>query len=342
MNNFKKITAAALAISFSFLGASVVGESNVSFASENKVAPKVNLDIEPSNAPYQESVVTLNQNDATRQAVLNQLREVRSKAWDENLEIQWGYDSRKVRDIYYEWNEEDSNDKEGYVNAYSYSLGLEQLALQRAYELSLTGSSQERPDGSRYEMLNYKGLTLVGSHYWIYNDYEDDISPELLFDTLLYNKDIEGGNGYEKFKKSNGSYAYEATETTHSAFDMLRYGPAMGVGYGQVKNPETGKNFAVIAFDLDPFYYDEPKKVDYVGDYTMSFGNPNFKKPSKESLDRLEASVKKAKQTIAGAEVLTKSMPNFAEKNSSALNRLIENQRIIISKAEAILRANGR
>ena len=57
MKNFKKVTAAALAISFTFLGAGVVGESNVSFASENKTAPKVNLDIQPSNVPYQESVV---------------------------------------------------------------------------------------------------------------------------------------------------------------------------------------------------------------------------------------------------------------------------------------------
>ena len=33
MKNFKKVTAAALAISFSFLGASVVNTNNVSFAS---------------------------------------------------------------------------------------------------------------------------------------------------------------------------------------------------------------------------------------------------------------------------------------------------------------------
>lgn len=339
MNNFKKITAAALAISFSFLGASVIGESNVSFASENKTAPKVNLDIQPSNVPYQESVVTLNQNDATRQAVLNQLRDVRSKAWDDNLSLQWDDDgsTKKIRDIYNDFTG-DYNNKEGYVNAYGYSLELERLALQRAYELSLTGSSQERPDGTSFETLNYKGLNL-GLHSWVYDDYENDISPEKLFDTLLYNKDVEGGNGYKRFIEANGSY-----ETTGSVYNMLMFHPTfMGVGYGQVKNPETGKNFGVIAYDLDPFFFaNGPKKVDYVGDYTMSFGNPNFKKSSKESLDRLEASVKKAKQTIAGAEVLTKAMPNFAEKNSRALNNLIENQRIIISKAEAILRANGR
>lgn len=338
MKKFKKVTAAALAISFSFLGTSVIGESNVSFASENKTAPKVNLDIQPSNVPYQESVVTLNQNDATRQAVLNQLREVRSKAWDENLKLQWDDDgsTRKIRDIYNEFTG-NSNDKEGYVNAYGYSLELERLALQRAYELSLTGASQERPDGTRYETLNYKGLNL-GLHSWVYDDYENDISPEILFDTILY-KDIEGGNGYKRFIETNGSY-----ETTGSVYDMLMFHPTfMGVGYGQVKNPETGKNFAVIAYDLDPFFFDNgPKKVDYVGDYTMSFGNPNFKKASKETLDKLENSVKEAKRTIAGAEILTNSMPNFGEKYGYELGRLIENQKKIISKAEAFLRANGR
>lgn len=338
MNNFKKITAAAIAISFSFLGTSVVGESNVSFASENKNAPKVNLDIQPSSAPYQESVVKLNQNDATRQAVLNQLRDVRSKAWDENLKLQWGDDgnTKKIRDIYNEFTG-DSNDKEGYVNAYGYSLELERLALQRAYELSLTGDSQERPDGTSYETLNYKGLNL-GLHSWVYDEYENDISPEILFDTILY-KDIEGGNGYKRFIETNGSY-----ETTGSVYDMLMFQPTfMGVGYGQVKNPETGKNFAVIAYDLDPFFFvNGPKKVDYVGDYTMSFGNPNFKQFSKERLDKLEKSVKNAKETIEGAKILMQKMPKFAKEHGNELNKLIEKQNKIIDKAEAILRANGR
>lgn len=336
MNNFKKITAAALAISFSFLGAGVVGESNVSFASENKNAPKVNLDIQPSNVPYQESVVTLNQNDATRKEVIDQLRAIRSKAWDDNVYLEWGEgSSTRVRDIYNKFSS-DSNDKDGYVNAYSYSIELEQLALQRAYELSLTDDNN-RPDGSSYETLKYKDLKL-DAHSWVYDTYENEISPKIAYDALLY-KDLSGKSGYQEFVDSNGLF-----ESNISVYHMLMFHPTfMGVGYGQVKNQETGKSVAVIAYDLDPFFFENgPKKVDYVGDYTMSFGNPNFKKSSKESLDRLEASVKKAKRTIAGAEVLTKAMPNFAEKNSRALNNLIENQRIIISKAEAILRANGR
>ena len=59
-------------------------------------------------------------------------------------------------------------------------------------------------------------------------------------------------------------------------------------------------------------------------------------------LDRLEESLKKAKQTIAAAEVLTKAMPRFATEYGEVLNKLIEDQYKIISRAESILLANGR
>ena len=340
MNNFKKITAAALAISFSFLGASVIGESNVSFASENKNAPKIDLGIQQSNAPYQESVVKLNQNDATRDQVLDQLKAIRSKAWDDNVTLEGAKDGKTstIRDVVNYYYPKGNPSKEEYVNKYEYSLELERVALQRAYELTLTGDSQLRPDGSSYKTMYFKDLRL-GKHDWICYDYGEKISPERLFDNILYNNDKKGENGYQRLIDKNGAY-----DGNDSVYSMLLYRGSMGlgVGYGQVENPKTGKSVAVIAFDKGPFFNDKVEKVDYVGDYTMSFGNPNFKKSSKESLDRLEASVKKAKKTIAGAEVLTKSMPNFAEKNNYALNNLIENQRIIISKAEAILRANGR
>lgn len=61
-----------------------------------------------------------------------------------------------------------------------------------------------------------------------------------------------------------------------------------------------------------------------------------------EYLDRLEESLKKAKQTIAAAEVLTKTMPRFATEYGEVLNKLIEDQYKIITRAESILQANGR
>ena len=70
--------------------------------------------------------------------------------------------------------------------------------------------------------------------------------------------------------------------------------------------------------------------------------NPVASQIPSDYLDRLEESLKNAKTTIAGAEILTNSMPNFGEKYGYELSSLIENQKKIISKAEAFLRANGR
>lgn len=61
-----------------------------------------------------------------------------------------------------------------------------------------------------------------------------------------------------------------------------------------------------------------------------------------EYLDRLEESLEKANQTIAAAEVLTKTMPRFATEYGEVLNKLIEDQYKIITRAENILQANGR
>ena len=63
---------------------------------------------------------------------------------------------------------------------------------------------------------------------------------------------------------------------------------------------------------------------------------------SEESLDRLEESVKNAKQTIAGAEILIQTMPKFAKEHGDVINKLIQEQINRVERGEAILRANGR
>ena len=181
MKNYKKLAAATLAISFSLLGANVI-VNNVSLASEEKSAPIANLEITQSNAPYQESVVKLNQNDATRDQVINQLKAIRSKAWDDNVSLEGAADGKTatIRDVANYYYPEGNPSKEDYVNKYEYSLELEHLALQRAYELTLTGDSQLRPDDSSYETIAYKDLRL-GKHDWVCYDYGEEVSPERLF-----------------------------------------------------------------------------------------------------------------------------------------------------------------
>lgn len=70
--------------------------------------------------------------------------------------------------------------------------------------------------------------------------------------------------------------------------------------------------------------------------------NPVASQIPSDYLDRLEESLKNAKTTIAGAEILVKNMPKFSTKNGQVINNLIEKQKQIIARAEKVLVANGR
>ena len=337
MNNFKKITAAALAISFSFLGAGVVGESNVSFASSE--VKELDLGVTLPGGPYREDIVTLNQSKATREEVMSYIRAIRKRAWDENAPYSIDGDkTMHVRDLYdpddeYGWQ----TSNKGYEYRFIYNEELEKLAIQRAYEYTLTNGDSQRPDGSSISTLKSENIGFDAVYeIWAYD--ESGLTPKKSFDLWLNNKDEFGKTSYDYLIESNGIY----NQNNFAAHVLIQDYP-QEIGYGEVYNPNTGISYAVLLMQpVDVLQYEVDKDTEYVGQYKMHIGNKNYKKSSKESLDRLEASVKKAKQTIAGAEVLIKSMPNFAEKNSNALNNLMENQRIVISKAEAILRANGR
>lgn len=337
MNNFKKITAAALAISFSFLGAGVVGESNVSFASSE--VKELDLGVTLPGGPYREDIVTLNQSKATREEVMGYIRAIRKRAWDDNAPYSAdGYTSTNVQDLY----DLDSDggwqtSNKGYEYRFIYNEELEKLAIQRAYEYTLTNGDSERPDGSSISTLKSENIG-YDAVFEIWVSDANEITPKKAFDAWIHNKDEFGKTSYDYLIEANGIY----NQNNFAAHILIQDYP-QEIGYGEVYNPNTGKSYAVLLMQpVDIQQYEVDKDTEYVGQYKMHIGNKNYKKSSKESLDRLEASVKKAKRTIAGAEVLIKSMPNFAEKNSYALNNLIENQRIIISKAEAILRANGR
>lgn len=55
------------------------------------------------------------------------------------------------------------------------------------------------------------------------------------------------------------------------------------------------------------------------------------------SVEKLRTSVSNAKRTIAGAELLMKTMPKFAKENGAKINELIANSQKIIDQAEKIL-----
>lgn len=62
---------------------------------------------------------------------------------------------------------------------------------------------------------------------------------------------------------------------------------------------------------------------------------------SVEKLKKLEKSIKDAKETIGGAEILMHNMPKFAKEHGNEINKLIERQNKLIEKANKILLVNG-
>jgi len=92
----------------------------------------------------------------------------------------------------------------------------------------------------------------------------------------------------------------------------------------------------------------EENEVDDSNELEKNPSEENIESPiidtglSEESLDRLEESVKNAKQTIAGAEILIQTMPKFAKEHGDVINKLIQEQINRVERGEAILRSNGR
>ncbi|WP_394019628.1 hypothetical protein [Anaerococcus cruorum] len=158
MKNFKKVTAAALAISFSFLGGSIVNANNVSFASSQ--VKELDLGVTLPGGPYREDIVTLNQSKATREEVMSYIRAIRKRAWDENAPYSAdGYTSMNVQDLYDPDSDEGwQTSNKGYEYRFIYNEELEKLAIQRAYEYTLTNGDSQRPDGSSISTLKSENI----------------------------------------------------------------------------------------------------------------------------------------------------------------------------------------
>ena len=270
---------------------------------------------------------------------MSYIRAIRKRAWDENAPYSAdGYTSMNVQDLYDPDSDEGwQTSNKGYEYRFIYNEELEKLAIQRAYEYTLTNGDSKRPDGSSISTLKSENIGYDAVYeLWAYDEIE--LTPKKSFDIWLNSKDEFGRTSYDNLVESDGF----VNNHNYAAYNLVQDYP-QEIGYGEVYNPNTGESYAVLLMqpvDIQPYEVD--KDTEYVGQYKMHIGNKNNKKLSKETLDKLENSVKEAKRTIAGAEILTNSMPNFGEKYGYELSSLIENQKKIISKAEAFLRTNGR
>lgn len=333
MKNCKKI-ALSLALSFTLLGASPA------FA-----APRLDLVENTGNINFSEGTFNLKQDENLKNQVLDEVRVVRSRLWDENILYTLDADANtkgeRLQDVA---RANGYTSKEAYVNGLTWSTELEKIAIQRAYEQTLTGLSHQRPDGTN----NYTVISLNG------------IQPSAEI--------LASSTNSQSPKKSFGQWSYEPSKRKNnkSEYDLLKEAKGVSnadnghlhiildpelkhIGFAAL-NTNAKWNYGVGIFDFD-IAGNNQASANLVGSFNIYAGDiKNAPKtdnktvaPAKTtelsaaSIEKLKNSVINAKRTIAGAELLMKTMPQFAKENGAKLNQLIENSQKIIDQAEKIL-----
>ena len=304
---------AALTLSISFLGA------NPSLASSN--APVLDLEVNMPNSPYVENQVELHQDDILKNDFLEGVRRIRKEAWEGNFYFTYDGTWSPTSTIQTIAAEEGFT-KEEYINNVYWNTEYEKIAIQRAYENLMEDTENGRPDNSSYLKAGTSKIKHPGMEFRYYSD-GYSIATRQIFDII---RDM--------------TIPYYKTIELKNELRLLIDPSKVEFGFAEVKPVGEGiYSYAIISGEKTNL---SQAVTDYYGTYTMFFGNMNYNDNSTSKLDKLEMSIKKAEQTIEGARILMRTMPQFARENSYKLNSLIQNQENTIKKAQSILRNNGR
>lgn len=330
MKNIKKL-ALSLAISF------VVLEVNPAFA-----ANRIDLGVDTGNVSFSEGTFNLNQDENLKNQVLAEARAIRSRLWDENilytLDENSNSKSERLQDVV---KSNGYANKEAYVNGLTWSNDLEKIAIQRAYEQTLTGLSHQRPDGSSMSTA----VTISGIHP----------GAEILASSTEIENPAKSFYQwtYEASKNKNNKSEYQLIKEAKGVFNLynghlhILLDPELkSIGYADL-NTNSKWNYSVGVFDYN--VDNNQASANLVGSYNIYAGNikdapkieeekeSNTKEISDETIEKLKKSVKKSEQTIAGAKVLMRTMPKFAKEHGQKIKELIANSQRIIDQAKKIL-----
>lgn len=333
MKNSKKL-ALSLAISFALLGANPV------FA-----ATRLDLGVNTGNVSFSEGTFNLNQDENLKNQVLAEARAIRSRLWDENilytLDENSNSKSERLQDVV---KANGYANKEAYVNGLTWSNDLEKIAIQRAYEQTLTGLSHQRPDGSSMSTA----ATINGIHPGaeILASSTDSQNPKRSFGQWSFEPSKRKNNKseYQLLKEAKGVsnadnghlHIILDPELKHIGFAALNTNAKWNYGVGIFDFAISGNNQAsanlVGSFNI---YAGDIKRAPKIENKTVAPAKTT--ELSAASVEKLRTSVSNAKRTIAGAELLMKTMPKFAKENGAKINELIANSQKIIDQAEKIL-----
>lgn len=331
MKNSKKIIALALltSISANALAVANPASKNVSYASQN-----LDFGISTEKFESRSLTYTLKQDEANKNAALAAIRKIRAEMWDKNVPYTYDENSNpnntKLRDYL---KSKGITSKEAYVNGHKWSNDLEKIAIQRTYEVTMTGLSHTRPDGSYNSDAKLPSKTITYGEILANNS--DAYTPEKAFYQWTHGKRSQfgGKSEYELLIESNGVFnngnghlhIILDPEYDHFGLSIINTG---------------NMNYAGAEFGYEDGSGN--KATGLVGDYTMNFG-PASKadKPSKEidqeTRDSLMKAIHDSRIQIDAVHFLFKEAPAKVAKVRPILEKLIEESEELIKEAEELL-----
>lgn len=330
MKKFVKVLALGLSLSLSFSALStslLANDNNISYASEQRL----DLGYPTKGAKFREDVIKLNQNEALKNEVLKQIKNLRAMAWDE--------------DIYYTYEEDNSNNerlrdiafnaglrnKEEYVNAIEWNTELERYAIQLSYECIVTDFSYYRADGSDPNTLIEAMTGYYGKNLGAYNP--KTINPEIAFGIWSTDQleEYNGWSQYELLKEYKGVFD-QYTQDIHYILD-----PLMGyVGYGQVYDKDSQSGYANVVL-ANVMAASSTHTTNLVGNYKLFVGDPNKKAVTASQEKALRSAISNAEMTISTVYDIMDNYPKTVAKVADKLYLQIDKANDLILRAKAAL-----
>ncbi|MBM0046824.1 hypothetical protein JNO63_06935 [Anaerococcus sp. mt242] len=333
MKSYKKL-ALSLALSFVLLGA------NPAFAAESRL----DLGVDTGKVAFSEETFSLKQDEALKNEVLSEIRAIRSRLWDENILYTLEGSNKNGERLQDVAKVNGFSSKEAYVNGLTWSNNLERIAIQRAYEQTITGLSHNRPDGSDNSTAITKSGIYASAEILASSTQKED--PKKSFGQWAFepSKIKNNKSEYQLLKESKG-----VSNSDNGHLHIILDPELKHIGYAAL-NTNSKWNYGVGVFDFNISNVNE-NSVNIVGNYNIYAGdiadapkvenktaNPvKLDELSPESIQKLRNTVTNSKETIAGAKLLMRTMPQFVEKNGDKLNALIESSQKLIDRAEKIL-----
>lgn len=287
--------------------------------------PLLETGVDTSSFEHFQHDVYISQSEANKNEALEALKKIRSEMWDEN--VLYSLDENpgtRLRDVL---ETEGITSKEEYVNAISWSRGLESIALQRAFEqLPFKDSlSHTRPDGSSFFTASLKDPSSSGE---ILASNTRPVSANVSFD--------------QWYSEYPDLLASEGVVTSANGHLHIILDPSFkSFAYASINldDPNYRFNYGVGEFSRDES--NDTSVLNYVGDYTMYLGyfdeDEAEKASTSELIRKLEDALYENKLTMYAAKSLIENYPETVKNIRGQLDALIAESQRLQESAQKIL-----